>query len=80
MRCKFWIFILFLFAKMNVFSQEKYVQHIVAKGETVSKIAQQYNQLLGFKLTSKASDCFSNWELKKGDYLIQKERIIKLIG
>jgi cell wall-associated NlpC family hydrolase len=43
MRCKFWIFILFLFAKMNVFSQEKYVQHIVAKGETVSKIAQQYN-------------------------------------
>ena len=28
---------------MNVFSQEKYVQHIVAKGETVSKIAQQYN-------------------------------------
>ncbi|MFA9188858.1 LysM peptidoglycan-binding domain-containing protein [Flavobacterium magnesitis] len=43
MRCKFWILILVLFSKWNGFSQEKYIQHVVAKGETVSKIAQQYN-------------------------------------
>lgn len=43
MRFKFWIVLLVLFSKFNGFSQEKYVKHIVAKGETVSKIAEQYN-------------------------------------
>ncbi|MEN9908362.1 MAG: hypothetical protein RLZZ540_1511 [Bacteroidota bacterium] len=43
MRFKFWIVLLVLFSKFNGFSQEKYVKHIVAKGETISKIAEQYN-------------------------------------
>ncbi len=43
MRCKFWIVLLVLFSKFNGFSQEKFVKHIVAKGETISKIAEQYN-------------------------------------
>lgn len=43
MRCKFWIVLLVLFSKFNGFSQEKYVKHEVAKGETISKIAEQYN-------------------------------------
>jgi cell wall-associated NlpC family hydrolase len=43
MRCKFWIVLLVLFSKFNGFSQEKFIQHVVAKGETISKIAQQYN-------------------------------------
>jgi cell wall-associated NlpC family hydrolase/predicted DNA-binding protein YlxM (UPF0122 family) len=43
MRFKFWIVLLVLFSKFNGFSQEKYVKHIVVKGETISKIAEQYN-------------------------------------
>lgn len=43
MRFKFWILFLVLFSKFNGFSQEKYVKHTVAKGETISKIAEQYN-------------------------------------
>lgn len=43
MRCNFWILIFLLFSSWNTFSQEKYIQHIVAKGETVFKIAQQYH-------------------------------------
>lgn len=43
MRCKFWIVLLVLFSKFNGFSQEKYVKHVVAKGETISKISEQYN-------------------------------------
>lgn len=43
MRYKFCVLILFLFAKFNGFSQEKFIQHVVAKGETVSKIAERYN-------------------------------------
>lgn len=43
MRFKFWIVLLVLFSKFNGFSQEKYVKHVVAKGETISKIAEQYD-------------------------------------
>lgn len=43
MRCKFWIVLLILFSRFNGFSQEKYVKHIVAKGETISKISELYN-------------------------------------
>ena len=43
MRFKFWILILVLFSKFNGFSQEKFIQHVVAKGETISKIAEQYS-------------------------------------
>ncbi|AOZ99918.1 peptidoglycan endopeptidase [Flavobacterium commune] len=43
MRSKFWIVFLVLFCKFNGFSQEKYMKHTVAKGETISKIAEQYN-------------------------------------
>lgn len=43
MRYQFWIVLLVLFAKFDGFSQEKFIQHVVAKGETISKIAEQYN-------------------------------------
>lgn len=43
MRCNFWIILLVLLSKWSGFSQEKFIQHQVAKGETVSKIAQQYH-------------------------------------
>ncbi|MEO8253551.1 MAG: LysM peptidoglycan-binding domain-containing protein [Flavobacterium sp.] len=43
MRYQFSILLLALFSTFNVFSQEKYIQHVVAKGETVFKIAQQYH-------------------------------------
>lgn len=43
MRCRFWIVLLVLLSNWNGFSQEKFIQHQVAKGETVSKIAQQYH-------------------------------------
>ncbi|MEL1241759.1 peptidoglycan endopeptidase [Flavobacterium flavipallidum] len=43
MRRKFWIVLLVLFVKFNGFSQEKFIQHVVTKGETISKIAEQYN-------------------------------------
>lgn len=43
MKCKFWILLLVLFSKFNGFSQEKYIKHVVVKGETISKIAEQYN-------------------------------------
>lgn len=42
MRYRFWIVLLFAFSKFNGFSQEKYVKHAVAKGETISKIAEHY--------------------------------------
>lgn len=32
-----------LFSQFNGFSQEKYIKHVVLKGETISKIAEQYN-------------------------------------
>lgn len=38
--CLFWIV---FFSSMSLFSQEKYRQHTVAKGETISEIAQKYN-------------------------------------
>lgn len=43
MRCNFWILIFLSFSSWNTFSQEKHIQHVVAKGETVFKIAQQYH-------------------------------------
>lgn len=38
-----WILIFVFFSGFSVFSQEKYTNHTVLKGETISKIAQQYN-------------------------------------
>ena len=38
-----WILGLFLIGGFSGFSQQKYTEHAVAKGETISKIAQQYN-------------------------------------
>jgi LysM repeat protein len=37
-----WIFFVFFISSVAVFSQEKYTQHLVAKGETVSEIAKKY--------------------------------------
>ena len=37
------IFLFIFFSSMSLFSQEKYKQHTVSKGETISEIAQQYN-------------------------------------
>lgn len=43
MKYKFCILVLFLFSKFNGFSQQKFIQHVVAKGETVTKIAERYS-------------------------------------
>jgi len=37
------IFLFILFNCMSLFSQEKYTQHTVSKGETISEIAKEYN-------------------------------------
>ena len=37
------LFLIVFFSSMNLFSQEKYRQHTVSKGETISEIAQKYN-------------------------------------
>ena len=37
------IFFFVFFSSMSLFSQEKYKQHTVSRGETISEIAQQYN-------------------------------------
>ncbi len=37
------LFLIFLFSSMSVFSQEKFKQHTVSKGETISEIAKKYN-------------------------------------
>lgn len=42
MRYNIWVLIFLLFFGLNVFSQEKFIQHTVSKGETVGQIAQQY--------------------------------------
>lgn len=38
-----WLFLLVFFNSISVFSQDKYARHTVSKGETISKIAKQYN-------------------------------------
>lgn len=43
MKCFKWIVFLLIANSSTVFSQEKYIQHSVAKGETISGIAQKYN-------------------------------------
>jgi cell wall-associated NlpC family hydrolase len=37
------LFLIVFFSSMSLFSQEKYRQHTVSKGETISEIAQKYN-------------------------------------
>lgn len=53
---------------------------IYAKVKNDNKVAQQYNQLLGFKLMDKTSDYFSNWELQKNDYLVQRDKIKNILN
>lgn len=54
-----WILGLFLIGGFSGFSQQKYTEHTVAKGETISKIAQQYHV--------KASDIYAlNPDSRKG--------------
>jgi cell wall-associated NlpC family hydrolase/DNA-directed RNA polymerase subunit H (RpoH/RPB5) len=43
MKCFKWIVFLLIVNSLTVFSQEKYTQHTVAKGETISGIAKKYN-------------------------------------
>ena len=43
MKCFSSIFLLVFFSCMSLFSQEKFRQHTVAKGETISEIAKKYN-------------------------------------
>ncbi len=38
-----YIFLIVFFSSMSLFSQEKFKQHTVSKGETISEIAQKYN-------------------------------------
>lgn len=63
------------------FAFEKLELEVIhAKVKNSNKVAQQYNQLLGFKIESKLSDAFSNWTLSKGEYWLQREKIKKLLG
>jgi len=55
------------------------LKNVSAKVKNDNKVAQEYNQLLGFKMENKANENFSNWKLKKEDYLIQREIIRKLL-
>lgn len=43
MKVYYGLILFVFFSSLNVFSQEKYTQHAVAKGETISGIAKQYN-------------------------------------
>lgn len=43
MKVYFILVVFFFFSSLTVFSQEKYTQHTVAKGETISGIAEKYN-------------------------------------
>lgn len=43
MKCFKWIVFLLIANVLTVFSQEKHIQHTVAKGETISRIAKNYN-------------------------------------
>ena len=43
MKCFKWIIFLLIANSLTVFSQEKYTEHSVAKGETISGIAKKYN-------------------------------------
>ncbi|MBC7606718.1 MAG: LysM peptidoglycan-binding domain-containing protein, partial [Burkholderiales bacterium] len=38
-----WLFLILFLSSMSLFSQEKYMQHTVSSGETISEIAQEYN-------------------------------------
>ena len=43
MKVYYGLILFVFFSSLNVFSQEKYTQHAVAKGETISGIAKHYN-------------------------------------
>lgn len=43
MRFYSWVFLFVLLSSVNIFSQEKYTEHTVSKGETISQIAAHYN-------------------------------------
>jgi cell wall-associated NlpC family hydrolase/uncharacterized protein (DUF433 family) len=43
MKCFCCVLLLVFFCSWSVFSQEKYAQHTVSKGETISEIAEHYN-------------------------------------
>ena len=59
MRYRTWILGMVFMSGFSAFSQENYKEHTVAKGETITKIAQQYN--------IKASDIYNlNPDAKKG--------------
>lgn len=63
------------------FAFEKLELEVIhAKIKNENKVAQQYNQLLGFKFESKLSEAFSNWILSKEDYWLQREKIKKILG
>lgn len=63
------------------FAFEKLELEVIhAKVKNSNKVAQQYNQLLGFKLMDKTSDYFSNWELQKNDYLVQRDKIKNILN
>jgi len=43
MRYNSWVLVIVFLFSFSAFSQDKFTKHIVSKGETISKIAQQYN-------------------------------------
>ncbi len=51
---------------------------IQAKVKNNNTIAQQYNQLLGFKRKNQVNDNFSIWELSKSDFEVLRATLIKI--
>jgi RimJ/RimL family protein N-acetyltransferase len=52
---------------------------VQAKVKNNNTIAQQYNQLLGFKNKNQLNDNFSIWELSKSEFEVLRATLIKLI-
>ncbi len=53
---------------------------IQAKVKNDNSIAQQYNQLLGFKKKDKINDNFFIWELSKSEFEIVRTSLVKLVN
>jgi UDP-4-amino-4,6-dideoxy-N-acetyl-beta-L-altrosamine N-acetyltransferase len=52
---------------------------IQAKVKNNNSIAQQYNQLLGFKKINQVNENFSLWELSKSEFDIARNTLIKIV-
>lgn len=56
--------------------QIRKLRAVNAKIHTNNKVAEQYNQLLGFQKVKMIDENFNLWELEKNNYFIRKERLL----